>query len=258
MPSHQPPEPVSRETILSDTILTMADGPILRVTLNRPDSGNDMTDEMAAELTNIILGADENHRLVVLRGAGDDFCTGRATGRARIVAPEALQRRRSTEVIFDCYGAFRKSTIPIVCLVQGRALGFGCALAALADITIATQDARFQIPEMAHRIMPTMVMSSLIDRLPRKAISHMVYTSQIIGPERALAFGIIGDIVKAEEAEAALERTCQAIIDAPAPATEGVKEYLKTAMQMDVQGAVDFARNLHATINSSSEMKRTS
>ena len=243
---------------MSDTILTMADGPILRVTLNRPDTGNDMTDEMAAELTRILLEAGDSYRLVVLRGAGADFCTGRASGRARVVAAEALARRRSTEVIFDCYGAFRKTPIPIVCLVQGRALGFGCAIAALADITIATQDSRFQVPEMAHRIMPTMVMSSLIDRLPRKAISHLVYTSQIIGPERALAFGIIGDIVASQEAEAALERTCQAILNAPAPATEGVKEYLKTALQMDVQGAVDFARNLHATINSSSEMKRTS
>jgi enoyl-CoA hydratase len=253
----QTPSGESRETVLSDTILTMADGPILRVTLNRPDTGNDMTDEMAAELTGILLDAGANYRLVVLRGAGADFCTGRATGRARVAAPEALQRRRSTEVIFDCYGAFRKTPIPIVCLVQGRALGFGCALAALADITIATQDASFQVPEMAHRIMPTMVMSSLIDRLPRKAISHMVYTSQIIGPERALAFGIVGDIVATANAEAALQRTCEAILNAPAPATEGVKEYLKTAMQMDVQGAVDFARNLHATINSSSEMKRT-
>ncbi len=242
---------------MSDAILTVADGPILRITLNRPDAGNGATDEMAAELTRILLDAGESHRLIVLRGAGADFCTGRAAGRARVVAPEALQRRRSTEVIFDCYGAFRKTTIPIVCFVQGRALGFGCALAALADITIATEDSLFQIPEMAHRIMPTMVMSSLIDRLPRKAISHMVYTSQIIGPERALAFGIIGDIVARDDAEAALDRVCQAILDAPAPATEGVKEYLKTAMQMDVQGAVDFARNLHATINSSSEMKRT-
>ena len=243
---------------MSDAILTMADGPILRITLNRPDAGNGATDEMAAQLTHLLLDAGERYRLVVLRGAGDDFCTGRAAGRARVVAPEALQRRRSTEVIFDCYGAFRKTPIPIICLVQGRALGFGCALAALADITIATEDARFQVPEMAHRIMPTMVMSSLIDRLPRKAISHLVYTSQIIGPERALAFGIVGDIVARDDAEAALERVCQAILDAPAPATEGVKEYLKTAMQMDVQGAVDFARNLHATINSSSEMKRTS
>ncbi len=241
---------------MTDSILTHSDGAILRITLNRPDDGNGVTDEMAGQLTGLLLNAAEAHRLVVLRGAGADFCTGRAAGRPPVAAPEALQRRRSTEVIFDCYGAFRKARIPIVCLVQGRALGFGCAMAALADVAIATQSARFQIPEMSHGIMPTMVMSSLVDRMPRKALSHLVYTSQIISAERALSFGIAGDVVADDRAEEVLDETCRAILDVPSPALEGVKEYLRTAMQMDVQGAVDFARNLHATINSSSEMKR--
>ena len=242
---------------MSNEILTRSEGEILHITLNRPDDGNGVSDDMAAELTQILLSAEDNHRLVVLRGAGADFCTGRAAGRARTdVPPEALARRRATEVIFDCYGAFRKMSVPVVALVQGRALGFGCALAALSDLTIATEDARFQIPEMAHRIMPTMVLSSLIDRMPRKGLTHMVYTSQVIGPERALAFGLVGDIVPRDKAEEALKETCEAILRTAPPATLAVKEYMRTAMQMDIQGAVDFARNLHATINSSSEMKR--
>jgi len=242
---------------MSENILAATDGPILRITLNRPAAGNGVTDDMAAELARLLLQEGPKHRLVGLRGAGADFCIGRAAGPKPATPPEALARRRSTEVVFDCYGAFRKCPVPIVGLVQGRALGFGCSIASLCDLTIATTQAKFQIPEMSHRIMPTMVLSSLIDRLPRKAISHLVYTSQVIGPERALAFGICGDIVEPQEAEAALDTACQAILAAPAAATEGVKEYLRTAMQMDVQGAVDFARNIHATINSSSEMKKT-
>lgn len=241
---------------MSGDILTASDGSVLRITLNRPDHGNGVTDDMAAELAGLLLNAAQEHRLVVLRGAGADFCTGRASGRPPINAPEALQRRRSTEVIFDCYGAFRRARVPIVCLVQGRALGFGCAIAALSDVTIATRTASFQIPEMSHGIMPTMVMSSLVDRMPRKALSHLVYTSQTIGAERAMTFGVVGDVVPENEAEAALELTCQSLLAAPSPALEGVKEYLRSAMGMDIHGAVDFARNLHATINSSSEMKR--
>jgi enoyl-CoA hydratase len=238
-----------------DLIVELRDN-VLWITLNRPELGNSVTDAMAGQLANALIHADERARLVVLRGAGSEFCTGRAPPPPAAGATEALARRRSTEVVFDCYGAFRSCRVPIVGLVQGQAFGFGCSIAALCDLTIATDKATFQVPEMMHRIMPTMVMSSLVDRLSRKAISHLVYTSQIISPERALSFGIVGDIVAHDRSREALQEVCNAILGAPRPATEGVKEYLRTAMSMDVQGAVDFARNIHATINSSSEMRR--
>ena len=237
-------------------IIIQEDGDIVRITLNRPDSGNAVSDEMAGELADLLNVKARDFRLVALRGQGPDFCVGRASGRPRAAAPEALERRRSTEVIFKCYGAFRETPVPVVGLVQGRALGFGCSLAALCDVTIATEEATFQIPEMSHGTMPTMVMSSLLDRLSRKAISHLVYTSAAISAQRALSFGIVSDIVGADQAQAYFEETCASILRAPAPATLGVKEYLRTAMDMDVRGAVDYARNIHATINSSSEMKR--
>jgi enoyl-CoA hydratase/carnithine racemase len=60
-------------------ILTQQDGPILRVTLNQPDRGNAVSDEMVAQLHGIIEGADKASSVVVLRGAGKDFCVGRAT-----------------------------------------------------------------------------------------------------------------------------------------------------------------------------------
>ena len=60
-------------------ILTKQDGQILRVTLNQPDRGNAVSDEMVAELTKIVDGAAKNSSIVVLRGAGKDFCVGRAT-----------------------------------------------------------------------------------------------------------------------------------------------------------------------------------
>jgi enoyl-CoA hydratase len=93
------------------------------------------------------------------------------------------------EAVFKCYGAIRNSAVPIIAVVQGRALGFGCAIAAVADITIASDAATFQVPEMAHNILPTMVMSSFVDRIPRKAFTYLVYSTAIISAERALNFG---------------------------------------------------------------------
>jgi hypothetical protein len=53
-----------------------------------------------------------------------------------------------------------------------------------------------------------------------------------------------------------VETLCAAILKAPRPAILGVKEYVKTAPDMAVFGAVEFARNLHATVNSSGQMRR--
>ncbi len=164
---------------MSNEILTARDGEVTHITLNRPDDGNGVTNEMAVELTHILAEAGETSHFVTLRGAGADFCTGRAgMGRRPEGRPEALDLRHQNEVIFNCYGAFRGSPAPIVGVVQGRALGFGCALAALCDITIAAHSATFQLPEMGHNIMPTMAMSSLVDRVPRKALGAHVRCGQ--------------------------------------------------------------------------------
>jgi enoyl-CoA hydratase len=238
-------------------VLTEQDGPILRITLNQPERGNAVSDEMVAELTRIIEGAQKTSSVVVLRGAGADFCVGRATmGQRPAVEPDAFERRTFSDVVFDCYGAMRNAKIPIIAVVQGRALGFGCAIAAACDITLASDKAIFQVPEMAHNILPTMVMSSFVDRVPRKAMSYLVYSQAQIGPERALSFGIVSDVVPAAKLEQAVETLCAAILKAPRPAICGVKEYVKSAPDMAVFGAVEFARNLHATVNSSGEMRK--
>lgn len=238
-------------------ILTKQDGQILRITLNQPERGNAVSDQMVVELTGIIEAADKSSSVVVLRGAGSDFCVGRATmGQRPAIEPDAFERRTFSDVVFNCYGAMRNARIPIIAVVQGRALGFGCAIAAACDITLASDKAMFQVPEMAHNILPTMVMSSFVDRVPRKATSYLVYSQAEIGPERALSFGIVSDVFPAAKLDQAVETLCAAILKAPRPAIYGVKEYVKSAPDMAVPGAIEFARNLHATINSSGEMRR--
>jgi enoyl-CoA hydratase len=242
---------------MSDDILAERDGPILRITLNRANEGNAMSDAMATELTRLLDGAAPTSRLVVLRGAGADFCIGRASmGQRPSTRPEALVWRRQSDVIFGCYAAFRRAAIPIVCVVEGRARGFGCAIAGLADITLAAETATFQIPEMAHNIMPTMVLSALIDRVPRKALTYLVYSTATIGAERARECGLVSEVAPAAELGKLTQNVCDAILKAPPPAAEGVKEYLRVALTMDGPGSIEYARSLHATVNTSAEMGR--
>jgi enoyl-CoA hydratase len=241
---------------VSEEILDHSDGGLLTITLNRPEQGNGLNDTVIAELTALLQGAAARARLVVLKAAGNDFCVGRIAPRGA-AAPklEALAVRRGRDVIFNCYAAFRDSPIPIISAVKGRALGFGCAIAACADITIADADAIFQMPEFGENIMPTIAMSALLGKVTQKQLMYIAYSTAQLSAKRAEQMGFVSEVAPAGELDTAVERLCAQILKAPQPAVLAIKEYARVATSMDIRGAVDYARSLHAVINSSSEMR---
>ena len=81
-------------------------------------------------------------------------------------------------------------------------------------------------------------------------------STAVIDAQKAMSFGIVSDVVPLVQLEQAVDTLCAALAKAPRPATLAVKEYARAALSMDLQGAIDFARNLHATVNSSSGMRR--
>jgi enoyl-CoA hydratase len=241
---------------MADPILRSKEGDVTTITLNRPEAGNRQTDETWAQATAMIDSAAKESRAIIFRGAGEDFCLGReAMGQAQPTNLEAYHLRERAETIFNLYGAFRNSRVPIIGVVQGRAVGLGCALAALCDITLASEKARFSFPETAHRIMPTIAFSALVDRVPRKAATFMMYSAQEIDAHKALTFGLASDVVPHEELEASVRRLVDHLKKMPLAAVLALKEYARSAFGMSAQGATDFARNLHATINSFSGMR---
>lgn len=240
---------------MSEPIVTEKDSDITTIILNRPEVGNRQTDATWARLSEMIDAAAKESRLIVFKGAGDDFCLGRESMGGPRPVLEAYAVRERSETIFNLYGAFRSAKIPIVGVVQGRAVGLGCALAALCDITLASDRARFQLPEMAHHIMPTIAMSALVDRVPRKAATYLIYSTQEIDAHKALIFGLVSNVVPANELDAAVAGLVEHFKKTPLAALLAVKEYARSAFHMNTQAATDFARNLHATVNSFSGMR---
>lgn len=240
---------------MPESILKERDGDITTIILNRPEVGNRQTDATWAQLTEMIGGAANESRLILFKGAGDDFCLGREAMGQPTPVLEAYAMRERSETIFNLYGAFRISRVPIIGVVQGRAAGLGCALASLCDITLASDRARFQLPEMAHNIMPTIAMSALVDRVPRKAATYLVYSTQEINAQKALLFGLVSDVIPANELDTAVATLVERLKKTPLPALLAVKEYARSAFGMSTQAANDFARNLHATVNTFSGMR---
>ena len=242
-------------TSMPEPILVHKDADLTTITLNRPEAGNRQTDATWSELTKILHAAAGESRAIVFKGAGDDFCLGREAMGQRGQALEAYAVRDRSDTIFNLYGAFRSTKVPIIGVVQGRAVGLGCALAALCDITLAGDRARFQFPEMAHNIMPTIAMSALVDRVSRKAATYLIYSTQEIDAHKALSFGLVSDIFPAPDLDRAVADLVEHIKKVPVPALLAVKEFARSAFKMDTQSATDFARNLHATVNSFSGMR---
>jgi enoyl-CoA hydratase len=242
---------------MSDELQSKYDGEVLTITMNRPDHGNAMFDTMIGELGDVIEREERKARLIILRGAGKDFCVGRSSmGTPRPVGMDAFQSRDISDVVFRAYGLLRRSHAPVLAVVQGKALGFGFALAAAADITIASDAAQFQIPEFSHNIMPTMVMSSMIDRVPMKALMYHVWTCAMIDARKAMEIGTVSAVVPAADLEKEVEKFTAGLLAAPRPAVHAVKEYGVNAQAIDMNKAVHYARNIHALINTAAEMKR--
>lgn len=240
---------------MANHLLCERDGDVTTITLNRPEIGNRVSDPMAGQLADMLDESAKRSRLILFKGAGEEFCLGREAMGKRQPNTEAYALRGQIEVIFNCYDAFRRSKVPVIGVVQGKAAGFGCALAALCDITIASEKAGFQLPEMAHHIMPTIAMSALVDRVPLKALMYLVYSTAEIDAHKALSSGLVSNVVPANKLESTVKDFVEALKKRPLPALMAVKEYARSAIGMETQAANDFARNMHATINSSSAMR---
>jgi enoyl-CoA hydratase len=240
---------------MSEQLIIKQDGRLLRIQFNRPED-NGVSDSMALALSRAVMSAHETSDAVVLSSVGPDFCTGRVRDAAHPPATEAYSRRAEYDSVFNSYKALRACQVPVIGVLKGRVMGYGTAIASLCDVSFASDQASFNIPEIAHNVMPTMVMSALYDRMNRNAILWMAYSTDFIDAQRALSFGIVNQVVPHDTLDQEVERFCALLLSRPRPAILGLKEYLRVAPKMDEQGAIDYARSLHSMVNTAAEMKK--
>ena len=241
---------------MSDNINHRVENNVTFITIEDGENGNRVSDEMAAEMAAMIDAASKASKAVVFTTTGMDFCLGRAVmGEKPGTLPEAYVMRERFDTIFNFYDAFRRCSVPVIGRVQGRAAGFGCAMAALSDITIAADTSQYQLPETTHQIMPTIAMSSLIDRVGRKAITFLTYSADFIDSYHALAVGIVSQVVPEKDLDDAIGHMVDRVRNIPLATIHAVKDFATYSIGMPMPNAEQYARNLHATINSSETLR---
>jgi methylglutaconyl-CoA hydratase len=197
------------------------DGGVLTLTLNRPDKRNALSSALIEALHQALDAADldADVRVVVLTGAGKDFCAGAdleellASADAPPEANEAAALR-----LGGLFGRMRQLPKPVVAVVRGRALAGGAGLMTACDIVLAGAGARVGYPEVLRGFVPAMVMTMLRRLVGEKAALDLVLTGRLLEAEEALTCGLVSRVVPDEALDREAGELARALAAAPASA----------------------------------------
>lgn len=185
--------------------LDVADG-VATVTLNRPDKRNALDDVTVDELSMALAFADtdDDVRVVVLRGAGPDFCAGADLSQLELIASDAdpLANLEDASNLGSLFVQMRRMDKPVIAAVHGNAIAGGAGLATACDLVVAARDAVFGYPEVHLGFVPAMVMALLRRSVGEKVAFELSASGGRIGAEEAQRLGIVNRVVEPADFEA--------------------------------------------------------
>lgn len=190
-------------------ILTERRGPVLRVTLARPEARNALDDAMIDALGAAVAdaGRDEGVRAVVLDAAGEAFCAGTDVAWMELAArgrgPDDLYRLGSV------LEALRVCPRPVIARVQGAAVGAGAALIACADVAVCAEDAFFALPAVRLGTVPAVIGPYVIEAVGLRQAKRYLLTGERFGAAAALDLGLVHEVC----AQGALDGVVAGITD---------------------------------------------
>lgn len=224
-------------------------GDVLEIRLTRPDKHNYLSASMGEAIVAALAAIAPDVKLVRLGAQGADFCAGRDSPIPTLGPKPSAETVRELVALppLALYDAIKAVPVPVIAVVRGRAVGAGCALACVADITLCADDAVFQIPEMERDIPPLLVMAALVHRVPAKTLAWLVYSRAVCDARQALQAGLVADVVAAAGLDAAADNLVATMLGNSVVTLRAVKQFLAMAPGMPAQSASAFAGHLAAT-----------
>lgn len=181
-------------------------GSVLRLTIERAHRRNALTDAVMLTMAEVIgqSSADDSVRVIVLTGAGDKaFCAGAdLTPGDTPFKPKFSQLETPLGRLTRAAHACR---VPIVGRINGLCLAGGMGLFGLCDMAIATDDARFGLPEVKIGLFPMQILTVLRDLIPPRFLNEMCLTGKPIDARTAFAIGLLNRVVPAAELDSAVD-----------------------------------------------------
>lgn len=216
-------------------IFDQTDG-IVRITLNRPDVFHALSPALILEITRAIrMAADDSSvRVVLLTATGEKaFCSGADLKEASTSGLSA------GDILRDYYEpmitAIRDIPKPVVCRLNGLAVGAGCSLALACDMVIAAEDTYLSLAFIQIGLMPDAGATFFVPRLIGHARAFDLATNaQRISARDALAMGMIARCVERESLDAAVEQQLLHYRHAPTLAIGAIKRALNQSMHSNL------------------------
>ena len=232
---------------------------VATLTLNRPEVDNAYDESLIGGLHEAMdeLGAHPGLRAVVLCGAGRHFQAGAdLKWIARVAGQSAEENERVSRATATAVRRLNVLPVPTVALVQGGCFGGGTGMIAACDVVIAADNAMFSITEVRWGLTAAIIIPQLCDAIGVRQVRRYALTGERFGAEEARRIGLVHEVVKLAELDAAGDRVVEQLL---ANAPEALAETKRLAMEssfggMEVDDAA-YARlvRLHATRRQTAE-----
>jgi enoyl-CoA hydratase/carnithine racemase len=222
-------------------LLHSTDG-VLRIVLHRPERRNALSQDLVAAVTEALAAAsrDPDVRCVVLAGAGLGFCAGAdLTETAALASAKAISDHASR--MSDLLASPRRCRKPVIAEVHGFALGAGFGLALSCDIVLCAADAKLGYPEVAHGMLPALVVPSLVNRAGYSTAFKLLATAEPISGRTAEAMGLV-TCVEAQALATEAESLAQHFAARSAEQFPALKQLLSDIEGVPPSRAGDLAR----------------
>jgi methylglutaconyl-CoA hydratase len=232
---------------------------VARITLNRPDKRNALDAEIVSEIRRALreAAADETARVVLLTGAGKDFCSGAdLAALQRISEATVMENVADARNLADLFIEMRRHPLPVVAAVRGRALAGGCGLATACDLVLATESAQFGYPEVNIGFIPAMVMAILRRSVSEKRAFELITMGKIINAPVAANIGLINVTFADEEFDAGVEAAVAQLAAKSASAVMLAKNLLYHMDGMTMETALEAGVQLNAITRMTDDCKR--
>lgn len=205
---------------MSDAIITRRAGQIFELTLNRPKQRNAITNEMMAALSAAFDEAEahfsDGARVVIIRAAGRVFSAGIDLSQFHpldeTLANNLFPFTARYQAVFN---KIERSSLPVICVMQGYCLGLALELALACDFRIAAERTRLGLPEARLGIIPDVGGAArLVGLIGPARAKDMILTGRNINLTQALEWGLVNAVYPKAELEAGVEEFANALIAA--------------------------------------------